>query len=114
MGHKYVKEEETFNTSRNGTVPKPTAEEISAGKVLGAGGTWVSGGAVNDAYKSVKIASTTLTASGEDTLEFEAGNNITLTPDAQNKKIIIQASGSGGTDFFSVVDGKVCITYTTT
>ena len=44
MGHKYVKEEETFNTSRNGTVPKPTAEDISAGKVLGAGGSWVTGG----------------------------------------------------------------------
>ena len=63
MGHKYVKEEETFNTSRNGTVPKPTAEEISAGKVLGANGTWISSG--------------------------------------------------GDLDFFTVVDGKVCITYTT-
>jgi len=113
MGHKYVKEEETFNTSRNGTVPKPTAQDISNGKVLKADGTWGEGGggAVNDAYKSVKIASTTLTASGEDTLELEAGSNITIIPDAQNKKITIQASGS---DFFSVVDGKVCITYTTT
>ena len=27
MGHLYVKEDETFNTSRNGTVPKPSAQE---------------------------------------------------------------------------------------
>lgn len=44
MGHKYVKEEETFNTSRNGTVPKPTASEVSAGKFLKADGTWGTGG----------------------------------------------------------------------
>jgi len=41
MGHKYVKEEDTFSTSANGTVPKPTAQEASDGKVLGADGTWV-------------------------------------------------------------------------
>lgn len=44
MGHKYVKEEDTFSTSANGTVPKPTAQEVTDGKVLGADGTWVEGG----------------------------------------------------------------------
>ena len=44
MGHEYVKESETFNVNRNGTVPKPTAQDISDGKVLKADGTWGSGG----------------------------------------------------------------------
>lgn len=43
MAHEYIKESDTFNTSRNGTVPKPTAADVSAGKVLGAGGNWVAG-----------------------------------------------------------------------
>lgn len=41
MAHKYVKEDETFNTSRNGVVPKPTASDISNNKVLRADGSWV-------------------------------------------------------------------------
>lgn len=41
MSHKYVKEEDTFSTLQNGTVPKPTAQEVSDGKVLSADGTWV-------------------------------------------------------------------------
>lgn len=40
MSHKYVKEEDTFSTSANGTVPKPTAAEVSAGKYLKSNGTW--------------------------------------------------------------------------
>ena len=43
MGHKYVKEDETFNTSRNGTVPKPTGQDITDNKFLRADGTWASG-----------------------------------------------------------------------
>lgn len=54
------------------------------------------GGSVNDAYKSVKVGSTTITASGEDTLELVAGSNVTLTPDASLKKVTISASGGGG------------------
>ena len=54
------------------------------------------GGSVNDAYKSVKVGTTTITASGEDTLELVAGSNVTLTPDASLKKVTISASGGGG------------------
>ena len=50
-------------------------------------------GSVNNAYKSVKVGSTTISASGEDTIELSAGNNITLTPDAINKKVTINATG---------------------
>ena len=44
MGHKYVKEEDTFSTSQNGTVPKPTAQEVADNKFLRADGTWKTGG----------------------------------------------------------------------
>lgn len=43
MGHKYVKEDETFNTSQNGVVPKPTAQDITNNKFLRADGNWASG-----------------------------------------------------------------------
>lgn len=54
------------------------------------------GGSVNNAYKIVKVGSTNITASGEDTLELVAGSNVTLTPDASLKKVTIAASGGGG------------------
>ena len=62
------------------------------GNPIGGGG----GGAVNNAYKNIKVGSTTITASGEDTIEFIAGTNVTLTPDASNKTVTIISSGGGG------------------
>lgn len=53
------------------------------------------GGSVNNAYKNVKVGSTTITASGEDTIEFIEGSNVTLTPNATNKTVTISASGGG-------------------
>lgn len=44
MGHEYIKESDTFSTNRNGTVPKPSASDVSNNKVLRADGTWTSGG----------------------------------------------------------------------
>lgn len=44
MGHKYIKEDDTFSTSRNGTVPKPTQQDVSDDKVLHADGSWGTGG----------------------------------------------------------------------
>ena len=41
MGHEYVKAFETFNTARNGTVPKPTPADVANNKVLRADGAWV-------------------------------------------------------------------------
>lgn len=60
MGHLYVKENETFSTSRNGTVPKPTAADVSANKILQADGTWVNnsgGGGALDDLTDVSISS---------------------------------------------------------
>lgn len=44
MSHRYVKEDETFTTNRNGTVPKPTGQDVTDNKFLRADGTWQSGG----------------------------------------------------------------------
>lgn len=60
-------------------------------------GSPIGGGGAADAYKTVKVGSTNIIASGADTLELEAGTNITLTPDASNKKVTIAASGGSGT-----------------
>ena len=52
------------------------------------------GGEVNqNAYSNMKVGSTTIAASAKtDTFEFAAGSNVTLTPDASNKKITIAAT----------------------
>lgn len=44
MGHKYLKEDDTFSTSANGAVPKPTAQEVTDNKFLRADGNWAKGG----------------------------------------------------------------------
>jgi len=50
---------------------------------------------VKNAYKKVKVGTTEITASGEDTIELVQGSNVTLTPDASLKKVTISASGGG-------------------
>lgn len=92
-------EVQTLNGNRK-YVAEPSSEGTN-GQVLttdGAGGrTWTTvsgGGGVSNAYKNVKVGATTITASGEDTIEFEAGTNITLTPDSGNKKVIIAANNT--------------------
>lgn len=42
--------------------------------------------------------------------KLTAGTGITLTPQ-QDGTVRIDAEGGGGDNIFSVVDGKVCITY---
>lgn len=70
-----------------------------------------SGAEVNqNAFSNIKIGNTTIVADGKtDTVEFTAGNNITLTPDATNDKITITATDTnttytfeGGTNQFTV------------
>lgn len=53
--------------------------------------------ALNDkadyAFKTVKVGTTNIVADGKaDTIEIEAGSNVTLTPDATNDKLTIAAS----------------------
>ena len=52
-------------------------------------------GTVTDAYKTIKVGSTSIDASNEDTFELKAGSNVTLTPDASTKSVTISATGGG-------------------
>lgn len=54
------------------------------------------GGGSGDAYKTIKVGSTNIVASGEDTIELVAGSNVSLTPDTTNKRVTISSSGGGG------------------
>ena len=40
MGHEYIKESDTFSTTHNGAVPKPSAQDVTDGKYLKANGVW--------------------------------------------------------------------------
>jgi len=60
-------------------------------------GNPIGGGGSADAYKSIKVGTTTLTASGADTFELVADENIILTPDTTTtpKQIKIKSTGGG-------------------
>jgi hypothetical protein len=62
------------------------------------GSTWTETGHTLPVFKNIKVGSTNITAdSSDDILELEAGNNITLTPDAANDKVTIAANYSEAT-----------------
>lgn len=69
MGHKYVKEDETFNTSRNGTVPKPTGQDVTDNKFLRADGSWQNGGGGGGSTVSVDQVVTSGTEIGGVTVD---------------------------------------------
>lgn len=54
------------------------------------------GGNISNAYNKVKVGTTTLNASGNDTLELKAGSNVTLVPNASNNSVEIISTGGGG------------------
>lgn len=57
-----------------------------------------------NAFSSVKVGGTTIAATTQsDIVEIVAGSNVTLTPDATNKKITIAASGGSSANSFGVV-----------
>lgn len=79
------------STSTLGGVMVDGTSITALGGVISAHGS----GGTADAYKTVKVGSTNVVASGEDTLELVAGSNVTLTPDASLKKVTISAIGGG-------------------
>ena len=84
------------HTHSNKTVLDKFGEDSSGkptydGDPIGGGGS----GNVNNAYKIIKVGTTNITASGEDTFEIKAGSNVTLTPDASTKSVTINATGGG-------------------
>ena len=61
-------------------------------------GAWSNAMAIADVVNvatMVKVGNT-LVGSGSDYVELEAGSNVTLTPDAENNKVTISATGGGG------------------
>lgn len=70
-----------------------------------------SGGEPNqNAFSNVKVGSTAIAADTEtDTLELEAGSNITLTPDATNDKVTISATDT----LYGLIASKTMIGSTT-
>lgn len=50
---------------------------------------------VADTFKTISVNGTDIEANGEDTLVFEQGANVTITPDPVTKKIRIAATGGG-------------------
>ena len=76
---------------------KPTLDKWSeSGGDIYFDGVKVGKGTVDNAIKNVKVGASTIVASGEDTLEIVAGDNIILTPDTANKKVEIKSTGGGG------------------
>jgi hypothetical protein len=87
----------------------PNATSSTAGFMSAADKTKLdgiqAGAQVNqNAFSSVKVGSTTIAATAQsDIVELVAGSNVTLTPDATNKKITIAASGGSSANSFGVV-----------
>jgi hypothetical protein len=58
-------------------------------------GVLVGKGTASNAVKNIKVGTSTITASGEDTIELKAGNNIILHPNTTTKVVEIEATGGG-------------------
>lgn len=87
-------------TDRTVKIPNTTATTSAAGLMSAADKTKLNdidtGAEVNqNAFSNIKSGSTTVTAGDKtDTFEFAAGSNVTLTPDAANKKLTIAATNT--------------------
>ena len=59
---------------------------------------------LTSALSKIKVGNDTLTASGEDTFEFEAGQGMSIIVDATNKKItFVSTGGQGGGDMLKSI-----------
>lgn len=53
-------------------------------------------GKIDNGVKNIKVGANTIVTSGEDTIEFKPGSNVTLSANTSDKTITISASGGGG------------------
>ena len=81
----------------NKSVIDALSKDSATGNLMFEGNPISGGGSGNtDTYGHVKVGSVTIDASGDDTIELVAGSNVTLTPNATSKSVVISASGGGG------------------
>lgn len=57
-----------------------------------------------NAYKTIKVGDKELVADGADTVEFVAGNNVSLEADEENKTVTISSTGGGGGGGHEMID----------
>ena len=109
MAHEYIKENDTFSTSRNGTVPKPTSEEVSANKVLRADGRWVEQSGGSSVVSDVEVNGTSV-VNEQGVAEIDlTGKQDVLTP---GERISINDNNISATILpFVISGGKMCMTY---
>ena len=70
-------------------------------------------GSIDNSFAKVKVNATTLTSSGEGTLELKEGTNITLVPNSSDNSVTIYSSGgSGGGDMLKSVYAPTNVTGT--
>lgn len=75
---------------------------------------------IKDAYTAVQVGNTIMTAEGQDSLNFVAGDNVELDIDFDNKAVKISATGGGAVTSVNTKTGDVVLTaedvdaYTTT
>lgn len=95
----------TDPSNTNGILDKPVfiATSATSGVIIpdfvGSGTSIVSGGGtgtINNAFATISVGTTDITASGEDTLTLVAGDNITLSPNGNEITISSDISSTGG------------------
>ena len=106
----------SYTASEVGAVPtsrKVNGHALSSDVTITASDIGVESGAeVNqNAFSNVKVGSTTIAADTKtDTLEIEAGSNVTLTPDATNDKVTISATDTTYSDATTSASGLMSAT----
>ena len=103
----------------NGVLDKPVfiATSATSGVIIpdfaGTGTTVVDGGGsgtINNAFATISIGTTDITASGEDTLTLVGGDNITLVPSGNQITINSDISSSGTANTFLTYNSSGAIT----
>jgi hypothetical protein len=109
----------TDPTNTNGILDKPVfiATSATSGVIIpdfaGIGTTVIGGGGsdtINNAFATISIGTTDITASGEDTLTLVGGNNITLIPSGNQITINCDISSFGTANTFLTYDNSGAFT----
>lgn len=111
MGHKYVKEDDTFSVTQNGVVPKPTAADITGNKVLQANGQWVaqSGGGGGGSSHTYSTNEQVIGTWIDGTPVYEITVESTTTRDGSVSTS--QSVSTGASDIKELIDLRGAVSY---